>query len=87
MWWLTLYYPSTPTVAQQANSYSTTLQESVCLKLADNGCMKQLPEYETLCGRDEPTVSDGSSSAVRSMVSLSVTFIVILTGLLINVLF
>ena len=56
--------------------YAAALQNSICDELADNGCMKQLPEYVTLC-----------ASGARAMVSLSVTMVLIMAAILVSVIF
>ena len=62
--------------------YAATLQDGVCNKLADNGCMKQLPEYEMLCSAGEST-----TAGARAVVSLSVTMVLIMAAILVSVLF
>ena len=60
---------------QQANTIASTLQNSLCVSLADNGCMSQLPGYdERLCV--------GASGAERVVAPFSAVLIV--TGVLMH---
>lgn len=75
----TLYFLC-PTSVEEANSYAMALQSSVCEKLANNGCMTRLSNYNTLCGIDEVATTENDAQTTvsgLSIILLLATFAVI----------
>ena len=50
---------------EEANTYAMALQTSVCEKLANNGCMTRVPNYNSLCN-----VASGAPQIVASALSI-----------------
>lgn len=69
----------TTSTVEKANMYASELQNSVCKRFKDNGCMTQLPNYEMLCA--------GANGAAQVLASFSEALIIAAAGLLINTLF
>lgn len=58
---------------QQANMYASELQDNICLRFKDNGCMNQLANYESLCA--------GAQQNGAQRVAVLSAGLVIVTGL------
>lgn len=57
-----------PYTVQRANMYASELQDSVCLRFKDNGCMNQLPNYERLCA---------GANGAQTVASLSASLVIV----------
>lgn len=56
---------------EEANTYAMTLQTSVCEELANNGCMTQVPNYNSLCS-GAPQIAASTLSIILLLATLAV---------------
>lgn len=56
--------------------YASELQDSVCVRFKDNGCMNQLPDYERLCAGANGAKRVASLSAGLAIVTVALVLIV-----------
>lgn len=60
---------------EEANTYAMALQTSVCEKLANNGCMTRVPNYNSLCdvaNSGAPQIAASALSIILLLATLAV---------------